>query len=177
MTCKLKNYRETANPASPIITFLSPSNTEHAYFVEHGFVPAARPNVKVPDSKTVWTAAARCQADGSNAAGSDMGQWCRACCSSARFRSPTTICSPSGRWLKTRQPIPWRCFPTPACSARARRRLMATSASLKACWVCRRQADRSCTIPMWPRKAARSKRIARRLAGLYRQVLGHIADP
>ena len=53
----LKNYRETANPASPIITFLSPSNTEHGYFVEHGLVPAPGQNVKVPDSKTQWSVA------------------------------------------------------------------------------------------------------------------------
>jgi YidC/Oxa1 family membrane protein insertase len=52
---KLKNYRETVDPASPIITFLSPSNTKGAYFAEQGFVPAPGQNVKVPDSKTVWT--------------------------------------------------------------------------------------------------------------------------
>jgi YidC/Oxa1 family membrane protein insertase len=54
----LKNYREKADPASPTITFLSPSNTENAYFAEQGFVPAAGQTVKVPDSKTVWSAAA-----------------------------------------------------------------------------------------------------------------------
>jgi YidC/Oxa1 family membrane protein insertase len=53
---KLKNYRETANPASPIITFLSPTNTQGGYFAEQGFVPAAGQSIKVPDSKTVWTA-------------------------------------------------------------------------------------------------------------------------
>jgi YidC/Oxa1 family membrane protein insertase len=54
---KLKNYREKADKTSPIITFLSPSNTENAYFAEQGLVPAAGQTVKVPDSKTVWTAA------------------------------------------------------------------------------------------------------------------------
>jgi YidC/Oxa1 family membrane protein insertase len=54
---KLKNYREKADPTSPIITFLSPSQTQGAYFAEHGFVLAAGQTAKVPDSKTVWTAA------------------------------------------------------------------------------------------------------------------------
>ena len=52
----LNNYHETADPKSPIITFLSPANTVGAYFAEQGFVPAAGQTVKVPDSKTVWTA-------------------------------------------------------------------------------------------------------------------------
>jgi YidC/Oxa1 family membrane protein insertase len=55
---KLKNYREQADATSPIITLLSPSNTQHAYFVEQGFVPSAAQGVKVPDSKTLWTVAA-----------------------------------------------------------------------------------------------------------------------
>jgi YidC/Oxa1 family membrane protein insertase len=52
----LNNYRETVNPASPVITLLSPSNTDKGYFIEQGLVPAAGQTVKVPDSKTVWTA-------------------------------------------------------------------------------------------------------------------------
>jgi YidC/Oxa1 family membrane protein insertase len=52
----LKNYHEKANRASPTITFLSPANTEHAYFADQGFVGAPGQIVKVPDSKTVWTA-------------------------------------------------------------------------------------------------------------------------
>jgi YidC/Oxa1 family membrane protein insertase len=55
---KLKNYRETASPTSPIITFLSPAGTANAYFAEQGVVGAAGQTVKLPDSKTVWTAAA-----------------------------------------------------------------------------------------------------------------------
>ncbi len=53
----LKNYREKADTTSPIITFLSPSNTQNAYYAEQGYVPAAGQNVKVPDSKTQWVAA------------------------------------------------------------------------------------------------------------------------
>ncbi len=52
----LKNYHEKANRASPTITFLSPANTENAYFAEQGFVGAPGQVVKLPDSKTVWTA-------------------------------------------------------------------------------------------------------------------------
>jgi YidC/Oxa1 family membrane protein insertase len=51
----LKNYHETANPASPIITFLSPANTASGYFADQGFVGAPGQNVKLPDSKSVWT--------------------------------------------------------------------------------------------------------------------------
>jgi YidC/Oxa1 family membrane protein insertase len=54
---KLKTYRETVNPASPIITLLSPTNTQGGYFAEQGFVPAQGQNIKMPDAKTVWTAA------------------------------------------------------------------------------------------------------------------------
>jgi YidC/Oxa1 family membrane protein insertase len=53
----LKNYREKADATSPIITFLSPANTQGAYFAEQGFVPAVGQFVKVPDSKTLWVAA------------------------------------------------------------------------------------------------------------------------
>jgi YidC/Oxa1 family membrane protein insertase len=54
---KLKSYRETANPQSPIITFLSPSGTANAYFAEQGIVGPAGQTAKLPDSKTPWTAA------------------------------------------------------------------------------------------------------------------------
>ncbi len=55
---KLKNYRVTASPASPIITFLSPAGTANAYFAEQGLVGPAGQSAKLPDSKTVWTAPA-----------------------------------------------------------------------------------------------------------------------
>jgi YidC/Oxa1 family membrane protein insertase len=54
----LKNYHETADTKSPIITFLSPNNTQNGYFAEQGFVSAPGQTVKLPDSKTVWTAPA-----------------------------------------------------------------------------------------------------------------------
>jgi YidC/Oxa1 family membrane protein insertase len=53
---KLRNYRETASPASPIITFLSPAGTANGYFAEQGVVGPAGQTAKLPDSKTVWTA-------------------------------------------------------------------------------------------------------------------------
>jgi YidC/Oxa1 family membrane protein insertase len=52
----LKNLHETADPKSPIITLLSPNNTQHGYFAEQGFVSAAGQTHKLPDFKTVWTA-------------------------------------------------------------------------------------------------------------------------
>ncbi len=52
----LKNYHEKADKTSPIITFLSPSNTQNGYFAEQGFVSAPGQTLKLPDSKTPWTA-------------------------------------------------------------------------------------------------------------------------
>ena len=52
---KLKNYRETASPTSPIITFLSPAGTANSYFAEQGVVAAAGQTLKLPDSKSLWS--------------------------------------------------------------------------------------------------------------------------
>ncbi|MBI4047684.1 MAG: membrane protein insertase YidC, partial [Devosia nanyangense] len=57
----LKNYRETVDPNSPIITLLTPAGVEHAYFVEQGWVPQTAGSVRVPDASSVWTV------DGENA--------------------------------------------------------------------------------------------------------------
>ncbi len=54
----LNKYREEANETSPLITLLSPSGTANAYFVEQGLVAQPGTTVKLPDSKTVWTAPA-----------------------------------------------------------------------------------------------------------------------
>ena len=54
---KLKNYRETADRKSPIITFLSPAGAANAYFAEQGVVGPAGQTAKLPDSKTQWVAA------------------------------------------------------------------------------------------------------------------------
>ncbi len=53
---KLNNYREHATPQSPVITLLSPSGTANAYFVEQGLVATKGQTLKLPDSKTQWTA-------------------------------------------------------------------------------------------------------------------------
>jgi YidC/Oxa1 family membrane protein insertase len=55
---KFKKYLETADPKSAPVTFLSPSGTANAFFVEQGFVAKPGTTVKLPDSKTVWTAPA-----------------------------------------------------------------------------------------------------------------------
>lgn len=52
----LVHYRETIDPKSPTIVFLSPSGTPGATFAEMGFVPAAGSAARLPDSNTVWTA-------------------------------------------------------------------------------------------------------------------------
>ena len=49
----LKEYRETLDPNSPEIVLLSPSGTEHPYFVEFGWI-AEGTGIAVPDAKTVW---------------------------------------------------------------------------------------------------------------------------
>jgi YidC/Oxa1 family membrane protein insertase len=52
---ELKQYRETVDPESPIITLLTPAGAPNAYFAEQGWVPAAGASVVVPDSKSVWS--------------------------------------------------------------------------------------------------------------------------
>jgi YidC/Oxa1 family membrane protein insertase len=52
----LLKYRETINPSSPTITFLSPAGTPGALFAEQGLVAATGTLAKLPDSKTLWTA-------------------------------------------------------------------------------------------------------------------------
>ncbi len=54
----LLRYRETIDPNSPTITFLSPSGTPGALFAEQGVVPATGTTAKLPDTSTVWTAPA-----------------------------------------------------------------------------------------------------------------------
>ena len=54
----LLRYRETVDPKSPTITFLSPNGTPGALFAEQGLVPATGTLAKLPDSKTLWTAPA-----------------------------------------------------------------------------------------------------------------------
>jgi YidC/Oxa1 family membrane protein insertase len=48
---RLKNYRETIDKDSPIITLLSPGNTKDGYFVELGFLGAQN----LPGMTTTWT--------------------------------------------------------------------------------------------------------------------------
>jgi YidC/Oxa1 family membrane protein insertase len=52
---ELKQYRETVDPDSPIITLLTPAGAPNAYFVEQGWVPASGTSVAVPDGRSVWT--------------------------------------------------------------------------------------------------------------------------
>jgi YidC/Oxa1 family membrane protein insertase len=54
----LLRYRETIDPKSPTITFLSPSGTPGALFAEQGIVPAIGSMAKLPGPTTLWTAPA-----------------------------------------------------------------------------------------------------------------------
>jgi YidC/Oxa1 family membrane protein insertase len=53
---RLKEYRETVDPASPIITLLTPSGAPGGYYVEGGWAPVAGGTAVLPDSNTVWAA-------------------------------------------------------------------------------------------------------------------------
>ncbi|MGD9540368.1 membrane protein insertase YidC [Methylocystis sp.] len=53
----LKNYRETVDPSSPIITLLSPEDAPGAYYAELGYLTAETENAPVlPNTETLWTA-------------------------------------------------------------------------------------------------------------------------
>lgn len=52
----LAEYRETPNPGSPEIVLLSPAGSEHAYYVESGWLPRD-PSVPAPGPDTMWSAA------------------------------------------------------------------------------------------------------------------------
>lgn len=51
---KLKEFHETVDKTSPIITLLSPAETEHGYFAEIGYVGGEATGA-VPGPQTVWT--------------------------------------------------------------------------------------------------------------------------
>ncbi|MEI8393593.1 MAG: membrane protein insertase YidC [Rhodospirillaceae bacterium] len=52
---QLVDYHETPSPASPDITVLAPTGSEHPYYAEFGWVPEDR-TVIVPDANTEWSA-------------------------------------------------------------------------------------------------------------------------
>ncbi len=51
----LKNYRETVEPDSSIISLFSPVGAPGSYFSEQGWVVAPGGSAKVPDGETVWS--------------------------------------------------------------------------------------------------------------------------
>ena len=51
---ELKQYQETVDPASPIITLLTPAGVHNAFYVEQGWVPANGATIAVPDNSSVW---------------------------------------------------------------------------------------------------------------------------
>jgi len=54
---RLKDYRETVDPKSPEIVFLTPHRTEGATFAEIGWTRTPGSTTAVPDSNTVWSVA------------------------------------------------------------------------------------------------------------------------
>jgi YidC/Oxa1 family membrane protein insertase len=53
----LLNYRETVDPNSPNIVFLSPSGAPEPFYAEFGWVAAPGANLRLPGPDTLWTAA------------------------------------------------------------------------------------------------------------------------
>jgi len=51
---RLKKYRETIEPDSPIITLFSPSGAPHAFYAEQGWVAAGNSAAGLPDTDTQW---------------------------------------------------------------------------------------------------------------------------
>jgi len=52
---ELKQYRETVDPDSPIITLLTPAGVPGAYYIEQGWVAANGATIALPDKASVWT--------------------------------------------------------------------------------------------------------------------------
>lgn len=52
----LTKYRETVDPNSSNVTLFSPSGSQHPYYAEHGWVGDGTAKLKLPDSRTEWTA-------------------------------------------------------------------------------------------------------------------------
>jgi YidC/Oxa1 family membrane protein insertase len=52
---RLKKYRETLDPTSPEVVFLTPHGTANATFAETGWAAAPGSHTKVPDSTTLWS--------------------------------------------------------------------------------------------------------------------------
>ncbi len=48
-------YRETVDPKSPPIVFLSPSGSPHPLYADFGWLAASGATVKRPDENTLWT--------------------------------------------------------------------------------------------------------------------------
>jgi YidC/Oxa1 family membrane protein insertase len=61
---RLAKQRETIDPNSPPVPVLSPVGTQHPYYAEFGWTPAADASVKVPGPDTVWTASSTTLAPG-----------------------------------------------------------------------------------------------------------------
>jgi YidC/Oxa1 family membrane protein insertase len=53
---RLRQYRETVQPDSAIITLLSPAGAPGGYYIENGWTVAAGATTPVPQRDTVWTA-------------------------------------------------------------------------------------------------------------------------
>ncbi|SUA99663.1 Oxa1Ec [Pannonibacter phragmitetus] len=54
---RLKDYRETVDKDSPLITLFSPKGTQGAFYADNGWVSEPGAQVKLPGADTVWTVA------------------------------------------------------------------------------------------------------------------------
>jgi YidC/Oxa1 family membrane protein insertase len=50
----LRNYRETIDPASPMIRLLSPRETEHGHYIEQGWI-VSRPDARISTASATWS--------------------------------------------------------------------------------------------------------------------------
>jgi YidC/Oxa1 family membrane protein insertase len=53
---RLKKYRATVAPNSPIVTLLSPASAPGGFFIDQGWTPAPGSDIEVPRPQTVWSA-------------------------------------------------------------------------------------------------------------------------
>ena len=53
---RLADYHVTVDRSSPLVELFSPAGSEHPYFADFGFVPAAAGGPPLPGVDTVWTA-------------------------------------------------------------------------------------------------------------------------
>jgi YidC/Oxa1 family membrane protein insertase len=60
----LRDYRETADPSSPLVRLLEPRSDAEPYYVQYGWTAGSGDDIKLPGNDTVWTASEKTLAPG-----------------------------------------------------------------------------------------------------------------